>query len=205
MKRSITSVQIIADRQVDEEHPAPVVIVGQPAAEHRAKDRADHHAAAEQRHCLAMLFARVDVEQGRLGERDDERAADALESAEETISVSDIGRGAKDRRDSETDHADQQQPLAPDLVGKPAADRQGDGRCDDVARQNPVDLVLAGAEARLHVRQGDVGDRRVEDLQQHGHHHADGDDDPLARRQRVSCDICRSVGQVGRLICRGRR
>ena len=72
-----------ADRQVDQEHPAPVVIVGQPAAEHRPEDRADHHAAAEQRHRLAVLFARVDVEQGRLGERHDERAADALERAEQ--------------------------------------------------------------------------------------------------------------------------
>ena len=72
-----------ADRQVDQEHPAPVVIVGQPAAEHRPEDRADHHAAAEQRHRLAVLLARVDVEQRRLGERNDERAADALERAEQ--------------------------------------------------------------------------------------------------------------------------
>ena len=56
-----------ADRKVDQEHPAPVVIVGQPAAEHRPEDRPDHDAAAEQRHRLAVLLARVDVEQRRLG------------------------------------------------------------------------------------------------------------------------------------------
>src|SRR5438309_2208597 len=58
------------DGQIDQEHPAPIVIVGQPAAEHRPEDRADHHAAAEQRHRLAVLFAGVDVEQGCLGEWD---------------------------------------------------------------------------------------------------------------------------------------
>ena len=80
MKRIMISDAQDPDRQIDQEHPAPVVIVGQPAAEHGAQDRADHHAAAEQRHRLAVLLARVDVEQGRLGERHDERAADALEA-----------------------------------------------------------------------------------------------------------------------------
>jgi len=71
------------DRQVDQEYPAPIVIIGEPAAEHRPQDGSDHDAAAEQRHRLPMLFARIDVEQGRLRQRHDEGAANALKSAEQ--------------------------------------------------------------------------------------------------------------------------
>ncbi len=201
MKRSHDQDAQDADRQVDQEHPAPVVIVGQPAAEHRPEDRPDHHAAAEQRHRLAVLFARVDVEQGRLGERHDERAADALERAEQHHLAKRRRRRAQHRGDGEQHDRNQQQPLAPDLVGQPAADRQRDRRGDDIARQHPVDRVLRRAEARLHVRQGDVGDGRVEHLQQHRHHHPDGDDQPLAGRQRMSCDMAGVVGHRSALTC----
>ena len=37
-------------------------------------------------------------------------------------------------------------------------------------------VVLIGAEARLHVGQGDVGDRHVEDHHDHGDHHRAGDE-----------------------------
>ena len=43
-----------ADRQVDVEHPAPVEDLGQPAAERRPDDRADHDAGAPDRHRLAV-------------------------------------------------------------------------------------------------------------------------------------------------------
>src|ERR1700730_13305845 len=45
-----------AERQVDEKHPAPVVNVGEIAAERRADHRPDHHADAPQRHGFAPCF-----------------------------------------------------------------------------------------------------------------------------------------------------
>ena len=102
-----------ADRQVDQEHPAPVVIVGQPAAEHRPEDRPDHHAAAEQGHRLAVLLARVDVEQRRLGERHDEGAADALEGAEQHHLRQRNGGRAEHRGDGEADDATSSRRLRP--------------------------------------------------------------------------------------------
>ena len=47
-----------ADRQVDVEDPAPVEGLGQPAAEGRADDRADHDAGAPDRHRPAVPLAR---------------------------------------------------------------------------------------------------------------------------------------------------
>src|SRR5205085_9691769 len=68
---------------------------------------------------------------------------------------------------------------------------ESDRRGDDVAGQHPVDAVLGRAEARLHVRQSDVGDGRIEDLEEHRHHHPDGDDDPQPGGQRVRGDVRR--------------
>src|SRR5260370_23603630 len=45
-----------ADRQINVEHPAPVVIIGQPAAERGARDRPDHGSGTPYRHRLAMPF-----------------------------------------------------------------------------------------------------------------------------------------------------
>ena len=68
-----------ADRQVDEEHPAPVEAVGQPAAQRRPDDRPDHDAGAPDGHRLAVALLRVDVEQEGLRQRHDRRAEHALQ------------------------------------------------------------------------------------------------------------------------------
>ena len=76
----------------------------------------------------------------------------------------------------EADDADDEQALAADIVGEPAGDRRRDRRGDDIGGEHPGDGVLRRAEARLHVRQRDVGDGRVEDLHDHRDHHRDGDE-----------------------------
>ena len=50
-----------ADRKVNVKHPAPVVIIGQPAAEGGAGDRPDHGSGTPYRHRLAMPLGRVDA------------------------------------------------------------------------------------------------------------------------------------------------
>ena len=55
-----------ADRQIDVEHVAPRIVLGQPAADDRAEHRPDHHAHAEQRHGKTLALARVGVEQDGL-------------------------------------------------------------------------------------------------------------------------------------------
>src|SRR5690606_20984996 len=59
---------------------------------------------------------------------------------------------------------------AADPVGEPAGQRRRDGRGYDIGGEDPVDLVLAGPEAGTHMRQGDIGDGRVEHLHDHRHH-----------------------------------
>src|SRR3569623_1304286 len=62
-----------ADRQGDQKHPVPGVIVGQPGADGRAHDRAEHHAAAPDRHGAGALFGRIGVAQHGLRQRETSR------------------------------------------------------------------------------------------------------------------------------------
>src|SRR6267143_3499107 len=76
--------------------------------------------------------------------------------------------------------ADQEEPLAAEQPREPAGGRDDDGVGGEIGGQHPGDLVDAGRQRALHVRQRDVGDARVDDL--HHRHQHDGDGDgPLAR------------------------
>ena len=165
-----------ADRHVDVEHPAPVEVVGEVGADDRADDRRDHDAHAPHRHRLAMALARVDVEDDRLRQRRQRGAEGALHDAEEHHLLEAEGGAAQRRGGDEAGDADGEQPLAADIVRQPAGDRRGDRLGDDIGGQHPGDGLLIGAEARLHVGQGDVGDRHVEDHHDHRDHHRDGDE-----------------------------
>src|SRR3546814_20568660 len=72
-----------ADRQIDVEHPTPGQIVGEPAAKRRSDDRTEHSTHAPDRHCRAVTFRRVDIEQNRLTHRNQGSTENALQQAED--------------------------------------------------------------------------------------------------------------------------
>jgi hypothetical protein len=72
-----------ADRQIDQEHPVPGIIVGEPGAQRRAHDRPQHDADAPDRHRRAAFLQRIGVEQHRLRQRHQRRAGHALQQAEQ--------------------------------------------------------------------------------------------------------------------------
>jgi DHA2 family multidrug resistance protein len=94
-----------AERQVDVEHPAPVVHLRQVAAERGAEDRADHHAHAPDRHGRAAHLGRVDVQHRRLRQRHQGRAEHALQQPEDHHLRQRLRRTAQHRGDGETDKA----------------------------------------------------------------------------------------------------
>src|SRR6185436_20420491 len=59
---------------------------------------------------------------------------------------------------------------------QPARHRDDDDVGDDVRRRYPGDFVERGAEVPHHVRDGDVDDRGVDQLQHRGHRDGGGDD-----------------------------
>ena len=139
---------------------------------------------------------RIDVEQHRLRQRHQRRAAHALQQAEEHH----LRRGS-----SATPHSAEatvkpateieEHALDAEAAGEPAGQRRHDRRGDDVGGQHPGDLVLRRRQAALHVRQRDIGDRRVERLHDRRQHDRDRDERrgsrPGARRRR--CRTRRSL------------
>ncbi len=164
-----------AERQIDVEDPAPVVEIGQIAAQRRAQDRADHHAHAPKRHGAAMLLARIGVEQDRLGERHQARAKRPLEQPEQDQLLERGGRTAQHRGEGEAGDGDQEQPLAAEPGGQKAGRRGHDRRRHDVGGQDPGDLLLSRRQAALHVGQRDIGDGRVQRLHDRRQHDRERD------------------------------
>ncbi len=93
--------------------------------------------------------------------------------------------------DGEAGDRGQEHRLAADLQGEPARQRRHNRGGDDVAGQHPGDLVLAGAEFALHVRQGHVGDGRIQRVHQRGQHQGPGDGKAIVdvglRRHAATC------------------
>ena len=71
------------DRQVDIEHPAPRVRVGEPAAQGRSQDRGGHDAQPPKSHSLAAFPSGKLFEEHGLGKRLQTAAGGALQDAEE--------------------------------------------------------------------------------------------------------------------------
>ena len=80
-----------ADRDIDVEHPAPAVAVGQPAAEHRSEDRRGHDAEPPEAHGLAALVRREGFEQHRLRQRLQRAAGRPLDDAEDNQRSQSVG------------------------------------------------------------------------------------------------------------------
>ena len=65
--------------------------------------------------------------------------------------------------------------MRPKRDGDPSGHRNHDAVGDQVAGDHPGDLVDAGGEAALHMRQRDVDDRGVEDFEHRAEHHGQRD------------------------------
>ena len=167
------------ERHVHVEHPAPVICIGEVAAERRADDRPQHHAHAEDRHRLRALLERVDVEHRRLRKRHEGGAAHPLQQPEDDHLRQRLRGAAHHRGDGEAEQAGDEEVLAPEACRHPANRRGHDRGRDDVGGQHPGDLVGGRREASLHVGERDVRDGRVERLHQRCGHRAAGDQGPV--------------------------
>ena len=157
-----------ADRHVDVEHPAPAVVVGQPAAEHRRQHGTEHHPLAPERHGATMPLGGIDVEQHGLRQRHQARPGETLQDPEQNDLIDRLRHAAQHGADGETDHRGHQHALAPEAPGEPARQRRHDGGGHDVGGQHPIHLVERCREIAADVRQRDVGDGRIHRLQHGG-------------------------------------
>ena len=158
------------DRQVDVEDPAPAVVFGQPAAQHRPHDRAENRAHPEHRHRRAVPLRRVDAQERRLRQRDQPGAGHPLKGPEHHQFAEARRDPAQRRGDREANHRAEKDVFDPEAPGHPPGQRHHHRGADDIRGQRPGDLVLRRRQAALHMRQCDVEDRIVDPLHDVGEH-----------------------------------
>ena len=161
----VMMIEAMPTGQVDVEDPAPAVVVGEPAAEHRTEDGRHHDAEAPEAHRLAAVAAG--------GKASSSTACESGCSAPPVApcmmrKTHQHGQGrreaAQERGDREADDGQHEQPLAAEVVRQPAGHGQDDRVGHQVRRQRPRGFVDGGRQAARDVRQRHVHHRGVQHL-----------------------------------------
>ena len=191
-----------AERDVDVEHPAPGVVVGQPAAQHRPEHRRDDDADAEEGHGLPAILRLERLEHDRLRERLHHAAGQALDDAPEHQDREAGGQAAQHRGRREAGHRQEQQPAPAEVVRQPPGDRQDDRVGGQVGGQRPGRFLDARRQVAGDVRQRHVHDRRVQHHHERAEHHRDRDDPGAGRGARACGHVPTSCRPSARPTCR---
>ena len=165
-----------ADRNIDEENPAPGEVVGDPAAESGADGGSADHGDAVNRKGHAALGGRKGIGEDGLLAGLQTASAGALQHAANDENSQVRRQSAQKGTDGEQGHAAHVEILAADDGREPAAQGQHDGVRDKIGSEDPGALILPGGEAARDVRQSDVGDGSVEHLHESRQRNGDGDD-----------------------------
>ena len=167
---------------IEEEDPAPGVVVGNPAADGGSDGgRDDDGHAVDGEGDAAFVGSEGIGEDGALAGLE-ASAGRALKDAEDDEQSERVGEAAAERKDGERDDTTHVEALAADAVGDPAADGENDGVGDEIGGENPGGLVVTGAERPGNVRKGDVGDGGIERFHERGERDGEGDDPRIEPR-----------------------
>ena len=171
-----------AHREVDKKDPAPGIVVGNEAAQRRS-DRGSHDRGQPvEREGEAPLLRREHVGKDGLRHWLEPAATGPLDDARDDEAPEGRSQPAEQRTHGEEDEARREEPLATEGAGEPATDRQHDGVGNEIGREHPGALIVAGPEITRHVRQGHVGNAGVEDLHEGGQGHDDRDQPRVVAR-----------------------
>ena len=130
-----------ANRYVDEEDPAPVVVVADIAAENRAANRRDDHRHRPQRQRDRTFGGRIVAEQQTLRQRNQRTGDDPLNHAEENQHRQAVGHPAGPGGDGKRHRRPQEQLHFPDAFCQPAGDRYRDSIRHPEGGDNPGPLA----------------------------------------------------------------
>ncbi|MNV11510.1 hypothetical protein D3C71_1020780 [compost metagenome] len=196
-----------AERQVDVEHPAPVVVLGEPAPQRRPEDGAHHDTYAPHRHGGAVLLGRIGIEQHRLGEGHQAGAEDPLQQPEQHYLIQALGRATQHGGDGKARHRPHKQSFSTNSCRDKAGQWHEDGGRHYVGGEHPGDLILGRPHGPLHVGQGDVGDGGVQRLHDGGQHHRQCDEGAAGDLAGLLCGCCRHINLdlTSRAECAGGR
>ena len=165
-----------ADGDIDEEDPAPGVVVGDEAAEGGSDGGCEDGDEAVEGKGLAAFLGFKGVGHDGLGHWLHSAAAESLHATADEQDGQRGGRSAEEAGDSEDDNAEQEEVFAAHDGGDPAAEWEDDGVGHQIAGEDPGALVGGGTEGARDVGQGDVGDGSVEHLHEGGEGDGHGDE-----------------------------
>src|SRR3546814_5077807 len=126
---------------MDVEHPTPGQMVGEPAAKRSSDDGTKYRTHAPDRHCRAMTFRRVDIEQDRLTHRSQGSTENALQQAEDHQLAKVRSDPTQPRCKGEANDRELDEPLTAETPCQPAGERRKDGGSNDVGGHHPGDLL----------------------------------------------------------------
>ena len=143
--------------------------IGQEAAGEWPDHGAETEHGPEQALVLAAFSGCEQVADHRERDRKERPRPEALDAAEQDQHRHVLRQPGQGRADQEDDHADHQQRLAAVEVGQLAVERDGDGRGQQVDREDPV-VVLVATEVGHDPRQRGPHDCLVECPEEQGEH-----------------------------------
>ena len=133
-----------ADRDVDEEHPAPAGAVGQQAAgDHAHRCRGATHGAEDAQGAVALLPLGEGDGQDRQRRRRHESGAEPLEPSRRDEHGRRLGDARDERRRREDRHPGEEHPSSPEQVGHPAAEEEKSPEQQPVGDDHPLQGALA--------------------------------------------------------------
>ena len=192
-----------ADGDIEEEDPAPAIVVGDPAADGGPDGGCHHDGHPVEGERDAAFFRREGIGQDGALAGLQAPTRRALKDAEEDQQRERTGETATERKNGESDDTAHVEALAADAVGNPAADGQNNGVRDQVRGKNPRGLFVTGAERPGNVRQGNIGDGRIERFHERGERDCESDDPRIESRLPCLIEMKFAVG-VPRFRRRGR-
>jgi hypothetical protein len=131
------------DRQRDQEHPAPVGVVGDPATAQRSEDRAGSEGRPGHTLPPAAVTRRDEVADDGHGERDQRAGAEALDAARPDELRHRATGGADDRAGHEENEPEQDQRTAAVDIGQSPIDRHGHCEREHARGEHPRVVVDA--------------------------------------------------------------
>ena len=158
-----------AERQVDEEQPAPAGMVDDQAADDRAADAGQREDHREVGLVARPLPRRHDFADERLRQRHQAAAAEPLQDPRGDQQAERRRQAAGERAGREHDDGDAEQLAPAEAVAEPAVERHHDHRGQQVADRQPGGLAQAAELAADHRRRGRE-QRLVDRRQEHRQH-----------------------------------
>ena len=193
-----------AEHDVDQEDRPPGQAADVRADDEPGQDRADdgrraHHRPEHgERGAHLIAVERADQQADAL--RDQQRAEAALGQPGGDQHHRVDRQAGRERGEGEPGDADQEHPPLAVPVAEPGADHQQHPHRERVAGAEPLDQRLAAADVADDGGRGDVGDRRVHQVEHIGQDHQDEDQAQPGRQPRGP-----AVTASASVACRGRR